>query len=359
MRNFEGPPQIKEVIKTPEPEIVPVPEPVAPEIPNPENPDGFQSVEAEEAKPEEAAVENKEEQPENFIKEFSKEVSFEERNKVAQEIKTKRTEYFSVKKETPPEVLEKSLGVDKSGNNNIERSANFDSNESLLFLERLDNPIVRDRLINDLWEHEKTKFKTKNKKITREEIAEKLQKDIDYIFSRTEVDFLGQENSGYEGTPGIIALGGRRKDGDNIIKQRSIFEAHEKGHGLRPYDLDSSLVKRIRAVFDLSSIARKISPKSRQMLKELSQNYSISDKEINHEIASYFKNTAELVERMAQLKNYFGMSGSELFTIEHLNYARKHYVEDTNCDNLMSVFFNLIPNHKEESFIGLMNSLGI
>ena len=63
----------------------------------------------------------------------------------------------------------------------------------------------------------------------------------------------------------------------------------------------------------------------------------------------------EILARMAQLKNYFGFSGGEQFTKEHLLYAKKHYLEDTQMDNTMKDFFEKIGD--EEVFVRNMNEI--
>ena len=62
---------------------------------------------------------------------------------------------------------------------------------------------------------------------------------------------------------------------------------------------------------------------------------------------------------MSQLKNYFGMNGSEQFTKEHLDYARTQYVADTGMDNRMTHFFQAITPETEATFLELINSSGI
>ena len=65
------------------------------------------------------------------------------------------------------------------------------------------------------------------------------------------------------------------------------------------------------------------------------------------------------MERMSQLKNYFGFDGDQEFTKEHLDYARTHYVKDMSLDNSMSALFQMITAEKEEQFLRAINSLGI
>ncbi len=85
----------------------------------------------------------------------------------------------------------------------------------------------------------------------------------------------------------------------------------------------------------------------------------ISDEEILKRQEYYQTDPNELIERMSQLKNYFGMTGTEKFTLEHLAYARKHYEEDVGMHGFMKTFFDMITPETEEKFIELMNTLGI
>ncbi|MEA3399062.1 MAG: hypothetical protein U9R00_00950 [Patescibacteria group bacterium] len=63
---------------------------------------------------------------------------------------------------------------------------------------------------------------------------------------------------------------------------------------------------------------------------------------------------------MAQLKNYFGMKGSEKFTKQHLDYAKNNYIKDTGIpDFQIKPFLDAITTEKEEDFLRLINSLGI
>lgn len=72
--------------------------------------------------------------------------------------------------------------------------------------------------------------------------------------------------------------------------------------------------------------------------------------------SGYITDPKELMARMAQLKNYYGMSGGEQFTQEHLEHAKKHYVADTGLDNNMTLFFSMI---RDEKFIDAINRLPI
>lgn len=68
----------------------------------------------------------------------------------------------------------------------------------------------------------------------------------------------------------------------------------------------------------------------------------------------YMSSPDELMARMAQVKNYYGMQAGETFTQRHLDYARSHYVEDTGLDNNMTLFFRMA---QDKVFIDKMNTL--
>jgi hypothetical protein len=61
----------------------------------------------------------------------------------------------------------------------------------------------------------------------------------------------------------------------------------------------------------------------------------------------------EILARMSQIKNYFGMKAGQKFNQHHLDVARKNYVRDTGLDNGMTEFLSKINN--EQGFIDNMN----
>lgn len=108
--------------------------------------------------------------------------------------------------------------------------------------------------------------------------------------------------------------------------QMDIILAHEKAHGIFGR-LTHAEKKVILEPFDRTKI----------------KGYGFSD------------HADEIVARMSQLKNYFGFKGDEEFRVEHLRYARKHYVEDTKLDNNMTEFFDAISD--EQKFVDVMNTM--
>lgn len=73
----------------------------------------------------------------------------------------------------------------------------------------------------------------------------------------------------------------------------------------------------------------------------------------------YILKPNEVVERMAQLKTWFGMtSGDQVFTKAHFDYAKTFYVGHA-YDNSMNTFFKMITPESEPRFFEAMNTLGI
>lgn len=146
---------------------------------------------------------------------------------------------------------------------------------------------------------------------------------------------LGHGAIGEQGTVYSDAISGGT---ELTARHKNIIAAHEAYHGM--IDAQGSAVEEISSGFDWSSY------------NALVDSGSISK-------PSYLRNPDELTARMAQLKNYFGMSAGEPFTDGHLEYARGHYVEDTGLDNGMSVFFKIVTPKTSDRFIGLMNMLPV
>lgn len=75
--------------------------------------------------------------------------------------------------------------------------------------------------------------------------------------------------------------------------------------------------------------------------------------------STYMHSSWEIYARMSQLKNYFGMEADEEFTAEHLEYARKHYIEDTGLNNNMQAFFDGITPRSQRQFLYTINNFGV
>ena len=151
-------------------------------------------------------------------------------------------------------------------------------------------------------------------------------------------------------------------DKEPTVLETSYVEAHEKGHYLRR--LRSTAISNYFAkTVDLSKLSIP------QEYFEKIKIYSIKEhgdeaKDMTHAdliemLTIYLRQPVEILERMSQLKNYFGFVGGEIFTKQHLQYAREHYVENTQMDNYMGFLFECITPETEERFLQVMNNSGV
>lgn len=271
--------------------------------------------------------------------------------------------------EMPPHADEEKIKVD------------YEGRDGITFCERLSDPTIRAQLVDILLgiderkkgriEHdvqldqsgqpiqEGNRFVTKTKMFiprTREEIEGEVSEKIEAMKQSTEITFGGQEPG--HGEREILPINWRDpvtgdKPSDRVW---SIIEAHEKGHAIRQYN-DAYITKHFTDGFDISAVL--FTEKDYLNLGGTEPVTEESLKEMRDRHFAYLFSANELAERMSQLKNYFSMRGDELFSRQHLDYARMHYVEDTGFDNSMSLMFQAITPEKEAYFLELMNSAGI
>jgi hypothetical protein len=265
----------------------------------------------------------------------------------------------------------------------VEKQANCEKNDSLLLFDRVSHPRIRDQIIDLLYRAELGRKEHPGRKITvnddgtvtysennydpksREQIADELNDRLKAVRESTPIMFDGASaphmdlETGREKMPVIWGEGWSPLKKDvPTLKQKSIIEAHEKGHVLRPYGEWSRFFRHYFAAgFD---VARAVfSPEEIEEYKRnLPEKLSTDDHAVE-EIKQYLFSPSEIAERMSQLKNYFGFRSNEKFTHEHLEYARRHYVNDTQLDNGMTQFFQAISSETEPTFLEIINNSGI
>ncbi len=238
----------------------------------------------------------------------------------------------------------------------IEQQANFEGSWTNLMIERLRNPDVQNQMINLLLaddeysksESEETVNKFRRmfigvgqnteilKRKTSRELENEINERINLVSNDTPISFDKNERPhadpcGREIMPADWIMDGWKP----TVLIKNIVESHEKGHVIRPWT-STYLHLKFRSVLDLET-----------------------QRKYGNEHFGYIASPKEIVERMVQLKNYFGMAQNEKFTKEHLLYAREHYIIDTRLNNNMSQFFEAITPEKEDAFIELINSAGI
>ncbi len=236
--------------------------------------------------------------------------------------------------------------------NNI---ANYEGNWSELLFNRIQNSIIKGQLVDLLYQDEITKPDP----LSKEEIEQYIDKRLNEVMSKTQIDF-----SESQPTSKVMRPNWKNPYTVEILttKQLSITESHEKGHSLRPFESDF-FIEYFSPAFDKDKVILTDEDNRvmrAELLKRGKEKFSDeSDENIKEEYLKYLFSGQEVAERMSQLKNYFGMVGSEKFTKDQLEYARIHYVRDVGFDNGMSHFFEAITPETEDKFIELINKSGI
>lgn len=257
----------------------------------------------------------------------------------------------------------------------LEKSANYEGNHFLLLIERLNNPEIFERLVNDMYEDQTTVDYSKSDYVNpdylaylnqgEEKIKSDIKKELMQAFESTShstgiiFSERGWLNSG-KGSEGTGHVGISLTEG-SLFKEtehlKNIAEAHEKGHVIRNYDTDSDFTKKLQSVFNFNLFNP--NKEDLEFIKSsLTGEEDFSDEKLTELIKEYFNFPWEIIERMSQIKNYFGMSGTEEFTQEHLDYVRENYIKDTGMLHFqIKPFFDSIID--DEKFIKFMNTLGI
>ena len=276
--------------------------------------------------------------------------------------------------------------------NQIKFEANYQGNDTELLIERVNNPVIKRQLVDLImqeqaawverlkeeknWKEFVSSGKLKNKNFisdsgfvirenefhftpkTREEIETDLNNEIQETGASTRIAFSKDEPN-----PGVINLDWTLPGIEKLTtKQRAIIEAHEKGHRIRPFykscgnpRFKNFYEERFLKGFDLSKVVYSEKEYQEDKIGELDSTFE----ERRERFFMYLFSSTEIVERMSQLKNYFGIKGAELFTKDHLNYAREHYIIDTGIDNRMTQFFQAITSETDDKFIEIINTSGI
>lgn len=284
----------------------------------------------------------------------------------------------------------------------IDQQANFKGSYSELLFSRMNNPVVRKQLLdmieaNEKWLSDNPETVTELKKdpITgetfladdglpifeqrpgtynaksREELEKEFNEGVNRETALTRIDFsLPLEASAmkrinpegeFHSTDNSEAVVGVMRDSsvpltEDEIRDRSLIEAHEKGHVFRNLRPSKYLEDKFKPAFDVLKVTAEA-----YYGKDKRPDF-VTDSDVNNSINGYlfdFKKPVEIMERMSQLKNYFGMRGDEKFTIQHLMYAKEHYRKDVNFDNHMQAFFDAITEETEFAFLRLINSVGV
>lgn len=241
---------------------------------------------------------------------------------------------------------------------------------TLTFFQRLSNPAIQEQMVSLLLENEEAQASEMPdyvKKLPGEvsrEVQERIRAVTD-IEGEKNVVYLHPKNrpkwkdAGYQPVDDEVQMncgmplpGGAKPS----ILQLSTSLAHEKGHQIRRYAHKPYLDDRFRNLIDWENLS--MTQKELDAIKAIEPRMrGTTIDEIKEGLKESFE-AGEILERMSQLKQYFGFTGNETFTKAHLDYARAHYLEDV-FDNHMGIFFRSITPEKEDKFIEGMNTLGV
>jgi hypothetical protein len=276
------------------------------------------------------------------------------------------------------------------------RAEDFESNDSLILFERLENPDIFEQMVRTTMagyearvasgepitlieydENGKMQFHEEPyPQPSEEEVRQQILDDIQRVKSYTPISF----NDNPPSAAGIGVFWKNPDGSEPTSEQKSSMVAHEKGHVVRQFPGgeagDRYYAKLFGNAFDVGQIIYTEEEYERDVAfkrKEAQKNHDkfieeginvlgLDESDMTYDkmkegITEYLSRPAELTERMSQIKNYLGFRGDEEFTQENLDYARQYYIEETGIDNNMRQFFEAIKDDKE--FIVLMNSVGI
>ena len=244
----------------------------------------------------------------------------------------------------------------------VEARANYEGNQANLMLERVSNSEIRQQLIELIYLDRK--YSLGSDSVPGAKDIEKIEDElIKKVGASTPIRFSG-EMPATDGVREFVTLNWRCPPhmGEFGTLQKGITEAHEKGHIVRKLT-SGAMMWYFGRVIDLSAIkiSKEMIEYDQEMTRREKKDDSIivTEEKVREAVYSYLSDPAEIIERMSQLKNYFGMSGGEKFTLSHLRYAREHYINDTKCNNNMSEFFQAITPETEQAFIELINICGV
>ncbi|MDP2950954.1 MAG: hypothetical protein Q8N55_01075 [bacterium] len=262
-------------------------------------------------------------------------------------------------------IIFKNLTEKDNEENKQKLECHAEPDDSLLLFGRASNPVIKEKFIDLMVEAINKKGEQKK---TRDEIKRDYEKRLQKIKKDTPISFNNAKISRVDpdSKREIIAmtpyLEGEEKGNK---KAMAITEAHEKDHVLRPLNLYCEFFDDyFGPAIDTSVItckdkyAKRAEESCQDIKKYLEKDFDYRAL-AKEQISRYLNRGFEIEARMSQLKNYFGFTGDEIFTKEHLDYAKENYVKDTGFDNLMTHFFEAITPETEEKFLELINKSGI
>lgn len=235
-------------------------------------------------------------------------------------------------------------------------TANYQGNWFNLQQARMQSPVFRNKFTDFIGQHigslspgqvESPLDKSENFQLHYQIQLDQYDANLERIYSlvgygeSTDVGGVSATALGHGkiGQPGTVYNDGiARLEEPLTDRQKDIIAGHEAYHGM--VDARGSAGAEVKSGFDWNAY-----------------NALVDSNEVNQ--PGYLREPDELMVRMAQFKNYFSMSADEQFTVQHLDFVRQHYVEDTGLDNGISIMLGIITPETETRFIELMNELPV
>ncbi len=231
---------------------------------------------------------------------------------------------------------------------------NYFKNEPFVFDHEMDtgNKVYRDSKGKQLLDVEIESFKPRTKEEIEKELDEKVKKAMEV----TQIEF-SDKGPNSERIPVYFKNPYTGEIPTN--RQKSLFEAHEKGHEVRRFDENffAEAFDKSKAVFTDEDI--KAFGKMMELDKDEGEVVEADPEKIKEIFSNYLFSGNEVAERMSQLKNYFGMRGAEKFTHENLAYVREHYSKDVGFENGVRQLLQAVTPETEDKFLELINNSGI
>ena len=257
----------------------------------------------------------------------------------------------------------------------VKNHANFHGDIFELFMEKFKDPkflnATIEMLVDDNFNSQEEKEMNSEKvEKMRKRFKEKILFKIKHRTKSVNIEF-NSKNYFYDPDTDKITIGDLYPEGDlyhelenkkasNFLKE--IILIHEFGHLVRSplinYNKKSIFAKKISSGFDESKMIT-YNKQLYYLLRKKNPTSNINFSKFCNINKTYNLHKSELFERMAQLRNYFGMKYGDIFTKEHLDYVRKNYSKDTEFYHQIRPFLLMITEKTEENFLKNMNEFPI
>ncbi len=194
--------------------------------------------------------------------------------------------------------------------------------------------------------------------------AELLREKIESYFKNIKFNTEGRTEGGYMGAD-VNLYSINPKNGMFYTDfELQVAASHELGHTFRYFAGESEVTKLLKECVSLESV---IIPDDYAEFKIQHFNSKPFRKKINtleesrEAVKEYLTEPYEIIERLSQIKNYFGLKAREKVTWECIQYAKEHYVQDYGFyfEWQMAPFLSMLVEENKEKILKCMNELPV